>query len=439
MSEKPVVIVGGGWAGLSTAVELCNRKVPVILLESARQLGGRARSVRINGTIVDNGQHLVTGAYQSLLTLMQKVNVDPDRAFLRQPLTLNILKGETSSLRLKAPPLPAPFHLLAAIITAHGLSITDRLHTLQFGRRLARLDISADEDISVQTLLHSEAQTPTATRKLWEPLCIATLNTPIREASARVFTRVLQESFLHLARHSDLLIPRMELSDILPRPCATYLEQRGACVELGQRVTGLDIPDGSIHAVRIGERRVEASHVVLATQHVISRRLMSPHALLKPLCSQLARLGNEPVATLYFKYPSDVRLPQTLIGLEDRLGQWVFDRSICGQPGMIAVVISARGAHTDMTAEELIDKAGSELAASFPGWPAPIEARLIREKRATFSSRVGIDRDRPANGTAVPNLWLAGDYTINGLPATLECAVQSGINCAKAILNRRSL
>ena len=122
MPEKPVVIVGGGWAGLSAAVELCSHKVPVTLLESARQLGGRARSVRINDMIVDNGQHLVIGAYQSLLTLMRKVNVDVDAAFLRQPLTLNILKGERTSLRLKAPPLPAPFHLLAAIITAHGLS-----------------------------------------------------------------------------------------------------------------------------------------------------------------------------------------------------------------------------------------------------------------------------------------------------------------------------
>jgi squalene-associated FAD-dependent desaturase len=438
MPERhPVVIVGGGWAGLAAAVELCTHEIPVTLLESARQLGGRARSIRSNDTIVDNGQHLFIGAYRSVLGLMDRIGVDRQRAFLRQPLTLRLIKGNKTSLHFKVPRLlPAPLHLLSAILTARGLSTADRIQALHFGRRLRKLSIEDHADISVQALLHSEAQTPALIGKLWEPLCIAALNTAPGEASARIFLRALRESFLGLRRHSDLLIPRLALSEVLPLPCATYLEQRGVRIELGQRVTSLEIGDTGIQAVKTRGRRIDASHVVLAAPHVISRRLMSRHQVLQALCAQLSELGNEPVITLYLRYPPQTRLPQPVLGLEGTLAQWVFDRRVCGQPGMMAVVISARGWHGQMRTDELTQRVAAELAASFEDWPAHQQSLLIREKRATFSSRVGIDRIRPANRTPVSGLWLAGDYTANGLPATLEAAVRSGIGCAQAIVGR---
>jgi squalene-associated FAD-dependent desaturase len=384
---------------------------------------------------VDNGQHLFIGAYRSVLGLMDRIGVDRQRAFLRQPLTLRLIKGTTSSLHFKVPRLPAPLHLPSAILTARGLSTTDRIQALGFGRRLPNLSIADHEDISVQALLHSQAQTPALIRKLWGPLCIASLNTPLGEASARIFLRTLRESFLGLRRHSDLLIPRLALSEILPLPCAGYLEQRGVRIELGQGVTSLEIDDTGIHAVKIRGRRIDASHVILAAPHVISRRLMSRHQPLQALCAQLSELGNEPVITLYLQYPPQTCLPQPVLGLEDTLTQWVFDRRVCGQPGMMAVVISARGWHSQMKTEALTQRVAAELATSFPDWPAHEKSLLIREKRATFSSRVGIDQIRPANRTPVAGLWLAGDYTANGLPATLEAAVRSGIACAQAILN----
>jgi len=440
MPERhPIVIVGGGWSGLAAAVELCRQQRPVTLLESARQLGGRARSIRSNDMIVDNGQHLFIGAYRSVLGLMDRIGVDVQGVFLRQPLTLRLIKGNKTSLHFKAPRLPAPLHLLSAILTAHGLSRADRIQALRFGRRLPELSRADREDISVQALLHSEAQTPALIRKLWGPLCIAALNTAPGDASARIFLRTLKESFVGLRRHSDLLIPRLALDEVLPRPCADYLQQRGVRIELGQRVTGLEIEGTGIQAVKIGERRVEASQVILAAPHVISRRLMSHHPPLQALCAQLSELGNEPVTTLYLRYPPQTCLPQPVVGLEDTLAQWVFDRRVCGQPGMMAVVISARGWHSQMKTDVLTQRVAAEMAASFPDWPAHVQSLLIREKRATFSSRVGIDQIRPANRTPLAGLWLAGDYTANGLPATLEGAVRSGIGCAQAILGDHDL
>lgn len=433
--QHPVVIVGGGWAGLAAAVELCAHEIPVTVLESAQQLGGRARSIHARDMIVDNGQHLFIGAYRSVFKLMDMIGVDCQHAFLRQPLILRLIRGNRTSLHFKAPHLPAPLHLLSAILTARGLSTTDRIQALRFGRRLPELSIADHEDISVQTLLHSEAQTPALIRRLWGPLCIAALNTPLREASARIFVHTLRESFVGLRKHSDLLIPRLALDEMLPLPCADYLEQRGVRIELGQRVTSLEIEESGIQAVKIRGRRIDASQVVLAAPHIISRRLMSRHQPLQALCAQLSELGNEPIFTLYLQYPPQTCLPQPMLGLEDTLAQWVFDRRVCGQPGMMAVVISARGRHSQMKTEELTHRVAAELATSFPDWPAHEQSLLIREKRATFSSRVGIDQIRPANRTPVSGLWLAGDYTANGLPATLEGAVRSGIGCAHAILD----
>ena len=431
---QPVLVVGGGWAGLSAAATLCAHKIPVLLLESARQLGGRARSIRVGDTIVDNGQHLMIGAYQSLLTLMQKIGVAPDDAFERLPLVLQLYRGNKISLRLKAARLPAPFNRLFALLGAQGLSAGEKLKALQFTRRLAKLGNDLVEDISVQALLHSEAQSPGAIAKLWEPLCVATLNTPIHLASARLFISVLQTTFTGPARHSDLLIPRVELSDLLPGPCADFLERNGSRVELGQRVTAIGLDAHGIKGVYVDKRKIESRHVILATPHVITRRLLSRQLPLQKLAGELAELGHEPISTLYLQYSTDTRLPLPMVGLEGTLTQWVFDRRICDQPGLMAVVISARGEHMNLPADSLTSRVAMELATSFPHWPRHQSSHLIREKRATFCARAGVDAHRPVDGTPVTGLWLAGDYTATGLPATLEGAVYSGERCARHVL-----
>jgi len=432
--EAPVVVVGGGWAGLSAAIELTRHHVPVLLLESARQFGGRARSFRFHDTIVDNGQHLMIGAYQSLLSLLQSIDIDTEKVFLREALSLSCFRHGRASLQFRTPRLPAPLHLLAAVLSARGIGVNDRLQALRFGRHLKTLRLAPDEDISVQALLHSEHQTAAMIHRLWEPLCLAMLNTPIAEASARIFLRALRDAFLHMNRDCDLLFSRIELGNLLPVPAAAWLEAHGAQTRLGERVTGLALCPHKAPGVQIGDRLQAASHVVLATPHVISRRLMSRHRVLKPLCDDLEQLGHEPVITLYLQYPESVSLPQPMIGLEDGLSQWLFDRRVCGQPGLIAVVISARGRHSELDNASLSQQLIAELASTFPAWPAPSTHRLVREKRATFSCRAGVDRFRPGHHTPAHGLWLAGDYTDTGLPATLEGAVRSGVDCATAIL-----
>jgi uncharacterized protein with NAD-binding domain and iron-sulfur cluster len=137
---------------------------------------------------------------------------------------------------------------------------------------------------------------------------------------------------------------------------------------------------------------------------------------------------------VYLQYPPQVRLPHPMQGCLNTVSQWIFDRRLHGQHGLMAVVISADGEHMQLDAEALGTTVARELAALFPHWPAPLARHVIREKRATFASRVDVNRQRPGAQTPVAGLWLAGDYTAVGLPATLEGAIRSGLHAARLVL-----
>jgi len=269
-TATPVIVAGGGWAGLAAAVTLCRHGIPVRLLEAARQLGGRARSVRIAETVYDNGQHLMIGAYEATLALMETIGVDTDEAFERLPLTLHLYRGNKISLHMHAPTLPAPLHLAGALVSLRGFSLVERLRALQFSRAVVRQAIGAGEDISVLALLHSAAQTPGLVRKLWEPLCVAMLNTRPERASAKLFIEVLRILFTGARRHADLLIPGGTRCTASLVPASDYLETHGARIDLGQRVTDLEFADDGVRAVQTGSQRVPCRALILATPAIIS-------------------------------------------------------------------------------------------------------------------------------------------------------------------------
>ncbi len=441
MSAEPsnhVVVVGGGWAGLAAAIELTHTGIPVTLVEAARQLGGRARCVRFGKTRVDNGQHIMIGAYHQMLSLLQRIGLEESAVVQRRPLELELISPHGQALHLHTPKLPAPFHLLAGLLSASGLGLKDRLAAVRFGRTLQQAILPVAEDISVQALLVSQRQSPRLIRQLWEPLCLAALNTPIQIASARIFLRVLQTSFTQQREDSDLLLPITDLGSTLPEPALDYIERHGNQVVLNRRVTGLQIRNGVIQGIELDGEFLATRQLVLAVNPVMCRRLLSPHAVFTDIVRNLVQLEYQPITTVYLRYPEPVHLPRPMLGVLQGMAQWVFDRGITGQHGCIAAVISAEGSHMQLDQQALTTAVSQELAELFPKWPTPQESMVIREKRATFASTVGVDGLRPTAATPVQGCWLAGDFTATGLPGTLEGAVQSGRHCAQGILDSLS-
>lgn len=439
MNQENVVIVGGGWAGMAAALELDRHNIPVTVLESAAQLGGRARSVVHGGLCLDNGQHLLIGAYRETLRLLRLMNIEEAEVLRREPLRLNVL-GTDSPLELSAPPLPAPLHLVWGLLTAKGPGGRDKLQALRMSLALFLNGFSLAKDISVAELLRRHRQGTALIRNFWEPLCIATLNTPMEIASARVFLRVLKDSFSQRRRDADLLIPRVPLGTLFPEAAARHLCRHGNNeVRTKTRVTELEIKNGRIAGIATRQQRLAVQDVILAVAPTAATRLLSAHTELRPLAEDIAQLGSQPIITVYLQYPTSHRLPQTMLGMSGTVSQWLFDRHVCGQPGLIAVVVSADGAHTTWDNAHLLEQVTSELGTRFPDWSAVQQAMVIREKRATFECRVDCETRRPQNATGVKGLWLAGDYTATGYPATLEGAVRSGVQCARRIIEQRRL
>jgi squalene-associated FAD-dependent desaturase len=437
-----VAVVGGGWAGCAAAVDLAQAGAKVTLFEAARSLGGRARAVEVEGRVLDNGQHILLGAYTRTLKLLRQVGVDPGAAFLRLPLQMRYPEG-AGGMDFVAPRLPAPWHMAVALLKAKGLGREDKLALARFTTSARWMGWQLNIDCTVAELLHRFDQTERLARLMWRPLCLAALNTPPEQASAKVFLAVLRDSLGAKRAASDMLLPRQDLSTLFPQAAARYVEARGGAVRLGARVDGL---------ARVADRwRLEPSGeefdvVVLATPPYQAARLLEGHPEAAGLRSELAGFAYEPITTCYLQYPPGLGLPLPFCALLDDpaagdWGQFVFDRGQLDRQhdGLLAVVVSASRAAAELDQDALAAAVASQLARQLrrPELASPEWTRVITEKRATFACTPGLPR--PANANGLPGLVLAGDYTAGEYPATLESAVRSAAAAAAAILSFRRL
>lgn len=422
-SRLDVGIVGGGYAGMAAAVALAARGIAVTVYESAQRLGGRARAVAIDGRVLDNGQHLLIGAFRDTLRLIETVG-SPPASLWRLPFTWHIVPRIT----LRAAGVPAPWHLLLGLARCAGWSIAERSACLRFLVRCRRERYSLPQDTSVARLLAEERQPSHLVRTLWEPLCVAALNTRIEDASARVFLNVLRDTLSAERGASDMILPRCDLGALFPEPAAAFVCARGGQVLRGTPVSRIDAGNGAITAATgAGERRHAA--LVLACDPSRAARLAGRLRGMETAVRQIEALRYERIVTVYLQYARAPRLPFAMAGLANGSAQWLFDRgAISAQPGLLAAVISARSRERHLSHRALADHVHAEIVAAFGSMEAPQWTRVIEEKRATFACVP--DLERPDQSTPVRGLFLAGDYTASDYPATLEAAVRSGLRCA---------
>jgi squalene-associated FAD-dependent desaturase len=429
--SSPISIIGAGWAGLAAAVKLSQAGIPVYVFESAAQAGGRARDIPLRNISLDNGQHIITGAYKNVLDVLETTGANIEDLFERSPLSLRLISKQKKQYLLRATQLPAPLNLLTGLFGKTGFSIMHRLQIARLSLQFITNPNSIAEQRTVQDWLGKHGQDQELVKILWEPLCLAILNTPINKASARIFLKVLKDSFLYKKKNSDLMYPRKTLSKLYVEPCIKYIEQHGGKVFLNTRVTGLLTENNRIKGVSLGEKSIKSEEVVLTIPPHQLHGLLSTNPQLLNLASQFSDFNYEPITTVYLQYPKQVQLEQPMTGLLETYSQWIIDRRICNQPGLMAVVISSSGPHMKLERDQLAALVEKEIAYIFPDWPKPISRVAIREKRATFRADTAVDFIRPENQSTFHGLWFAGDYTDTGYPATLEGAVKSAVTCAR--------
>lgn len=454
-AQVDAVVVGGGWAGLAAAVELAEAGRRVTLFDSAPQLGGRARGLLLRlGDIdvpLDNGQHLLMGAYRDTLSLARSLGVPvsdaPGRGaiapgLLRHPLELTAVDG----LRVRAAALPAPFHLAVGLARARGLTVRERVSAVSMMLRLQLAGWRTRPGETVDALLSRFAQPDRVRRLLWEPVALGALNTPVALACAATFVRVLRDTLGGRAEAADFVLPSGTLAQVLPEPAARRLTELGARVALRSTVRGLTPGDGG-WTVRADSGSLHARELVLAVPPRVAARLLEPLDMPEPgrrIVEALERFTPAAIATVYLAWPgtSGVRLPRWILLDEredpDAPGQWLFDRGEHGGLRVGAVVVSAAAPGLD--GARLARSVGAQVARQLR-LPQPAHARAIVEKRATFLCTPDRPRLEPwtlaracaSGATAWSRLMLAGDYACPDYPATLEAAVRSGGEAARTL------
>lgn len=442
-----VAVVGAGWAGLAASVATVQAGHALTLFEAGRCAGGRARTVPLahsgdGGLDLDNGQHILIGAYTDTLALMKQVGVDPGTALLRLPLALRFPDGDG----LQLPDLPPPWDALAGMARARGWHWRDKLALLGAAARWRLQGFVCPAHTCVADLCAALPQRLQA--EFIEPLCVAALNTPAAQASGQVFLRVLHDSLFSGPGSSHLLLPRVPLGALLPEAALRWLARSHAgapppVVRLGTRVLALYCGGGSVDGpdwrLRSSAGADEAfDRVILAVSASESARVLMGRSFsatnnianaVATWVRQAQALRFEAIATVYGwarQGGQATRLPLPMMALRASAAQpaqFVFDRGQLGGPaGLQAWVVSAsQGERLDVQ-QRVVAQAQAQCGVQLQ----PLQT--VVEKRATFACTPALVR--PPMHIA-PGLLAAGDYVHGPYPATLEGAVRSGLAAAR--------
>ncbi|TAF99148.1 MAG: FAD-dependent oxidoreductase [Betaproteobacteria bacterium] len=424
-----VAVIGAGWAGAAAALTLARADVAVTVFEAAKIVGGRARRVEKTERSFDNGQHILLGAYDRSLALIASLHGEHvDHVLERRSLSMRMAAHLPEPLVLRAGAGPAPLHLATGLLAARGLTISEKVATCLWATKYllcARPAASA----TVSELINEQPRRVRAL--LWEPLCVAALNTPAERASAGVFIEVLRRSFLPNRSASDMMLPRVDLSALLPEPALAEVVARGNTVLTSSVVMALRNEDAGVSLVtRDAEHAFDQVIIATGPQHVA--RLLESFEHSQLLRHALESLHYEPISTLHYEFsagmdPTDA----AMLMLDGAPGQWLFAQRLPNGRVRTSVVISAH--HRADDEADLLRNGLAQLRQSF-ALPEPIWSQLITEKRATYSctpAQVELLSHLPR---AVGEVRFAGDWCVPELPATLESAVISGERAAQAII-----
>ncbi|HEX6460206.1 MAG TPA: hydroxysqualene dehydroxylase HpnE [Thermoleophilaceae bacterium] len=423
MSGRRVVVVGGGLAGITAALDLAEAGAEVTLLEVRTRLGGAAYSFERDGLEIDNGQHVFLRCCTNYRALLDRLGVTR-HTLLQERLSIPVIAPDGRRGTLARTGLPTPLHLAGALATYPFLSPLQRLRAASTARALSKLELE-DPSLDSQSFgswLAQRGESQAAIDSLWNLIALPTLNLPAERASLAMAAKVFQTGLLDAADAGDVGYARVPLSRLHADPAERALREAGVDVRLKTRV----------HAVRPGLEiesdagALSADAAVVAVPHDRAAGMLPAGAVNVPLDG----LGTSPIVNAHVIYRRAVTDLPLAAGLQTPV-QWLFDRT--EESGLergqhLALSLSGADREMSMSNEELRDELLPALGELLP---AARDARvedffIVREHAATFRAEPGSGRLRPGARTGVPGLFLAGAWTATGWPATMEGAVRSG-------------
>ena len=443
MTRPLVVVVGGGLAGCTAALDCADAGAEVVLLERRNRLGGLTWSFDHDNYVVDNGQHVFLRCCDAYLAFLARIGSAGD-VFVQDRLDVAVLDPRPGrsplTARLQRNKLPAPAHLGLSLLGYRHLSVVDRLRIGQaaVALRNVALDDPALDRVTFGEWLAAHAQSPTAIRALWDLITVATINLPASEASATMGAKVFQTGLLTDAEAADIGWSSVPLRRLHGQRCATALDRAGVKVLTRCRVTSV----GAGRVTLDDGESWRADAAVVALPHTALPVVLDPSIVATR--GNPAGLGTSAIANVHVVYDRPVTDLPFAAAVSGPV-HWVFDRTVSsgcedavgpGRRQYLAVTISAADAHIGQPPWELADAVVAALADLFPAARAAkvLDTLVTKERTATFRAVPGTAAQRPGPITSVPGVVLAGAWTDTGWPATMEGAVRSGHAAARAAL-----
>ncbi len=441
-----VAVVGGGLSGLAAACALSEAGYRVTLFERRPYLGGRASSYEHPGTgeIVDNCQHILLGCCTNLIDFYGRLGVE-DKIRWYDRLTFIVPGGRSSQIAASA--WPAPFHASPSFLRFDLLTLGDKLSV---ARAMLALMPSAPGNGARNFLdwLQRHGQTKRAIDRFWSPVLVSALNEDLDRVSVAYGAMVFRDAFLKSAEAGRMGVPTVPLSELYG-VAGDYIRERGGQVHLRSSVEGFTAADDHV-AVCVNGEEIIFDYLISAVPFSTLDRILPHAAESEPIREQLAQFTSSPITGIHFWFDREITALDHAV-LLDRTIQWMFQKSrilsgrnpSADEPSAagsyLELVVSSSKSLVEMGRNEILDLALRELTEFFP---AAKEARVlkstvVKEVHATFSPAPGLERHRPTPLTAWPRVFLSGDWTATGWPATMEGAVRGGYITAQVLANTR--